>query len=387
MYNMDTEEGQMMSFLWDMLGEGEYSDAATLANQMLKDNPNNGEAVAVLAIVYEKMAEASHDGGDEESEKEFLEKALSQYLKLLAINPDSIADKIKANKIRRKLRGDVKAEFSGDYLKDKWLEIKEKLLQFYDDKLSLWIKTKQFKYFLIGFSLVIVGLIVWACVAGSLNEKVPEKVFDDEKSVASSGPAENTYTGPMDTIIIENDNAKAERAEKEIAENYEKQKRSLQTETQHQSQFMDQGYSAPKRSQRSDSYYRNSNVPKQGNFVKPFKVPFTDLELKSPEDSQVPSSDEKKEDTKEDTKEKVSENKEETPKDKPEQKPANPALKRADSLLNRAVKEYSAGNTLSAKQMANEAKQIYGQEMSKGNGSRRIRSNMETADTILGDNR
>ena len=375
MYNLDTEEGQMMVFLEDLLKEGEYSDASTLAKQILQDDPNNIDAINVLAVVYEKMAVASSDGGDEESEKEFLNKALSLYLKLLSINPGSVAEKIKVHNIRTKLTG--KEEFNEFYLQNKYAFIKEKCEGF----VSKYSSQKWYKISII----VLPVLIILAIGLGIYNHQKTPKIYTPTEELASNSETINgdaPYNGPTDTIVIENDNAKAERLNKEFEEKAKEMSKEAGKEEAKEMSGKEKApvdsYVKPNRKTKGSStqnnhsvYDENQNVTNPG--VKPFKLSFDNLELKEPEKETVSNNETT---TQEKTEPKV-ETKQET---------KSPNMKKADVLLNRAVKEQNSGNVSEAKKYANEAKNIYSEEISNGSNSRRARTNIETADTILGNN-
>lgn len=369
MYSLDTYTGRIMSGLRNYLEEGDYSEAAALAEKIIAENPSNEEALSSLASVYEKMADACREGGDGENEKVFLQKSLALYLKLLVINPNSESDRIKKNRIKRRLTGERSESFSDD-IKEKTDILRDRFSLFMEEKFYPFMKTKAFRFYLTVFCILIAGLAVWSCF---FTKYIPDSE-NPSVSVSSSETETETpgeYKGPTDTIIIENDNAKAERYEKEMEEAYAKQ----QKENGSRESVADRGYSGSSKS----SVPQSSQKTKAG--LKPFKVPFTDLELKSPEDMPGNEIPEKKEE------EKTAEEVKSEPKEPVQEKPkTNYNLKRADALLAESVRAYSGGNKSAAKQKAKEAKDIYNQELSMGNSSRRIRSNIETADTILGDN-
>ena len=392
MYNMDTEQGQMMAFLWEMLEEGEYSDAATLAKQMLLDDPNNKEAISVLAVVYERMADASRDGGDEENEKEFLRKSLSSYLKLLALDPDSVAEKIKADKIRRRLNGDPN-ELNEDFLKTKWSDIKEKLKVFYNEKLADYPVAKWLKV-----AIVVVPVLILAFVGIGLYAKYNREIQEIENTPPNTEFSQNsnlnsayqdnigTYQGPTDTIYIENDNAKAERAEKELEEEYNRQVAQTppaQTGVVHSTP---QHRIAQGSSQQNNYSAYNQNqiqVPNQG--VKPLKLPWTELELKQTEGSSSIEKDKADSNIEKDLSDK-SKTGERVVSVSTTKTTTSVTIKRADALLDKALKEQNSGNREEAVRAAKEAKSLYSEEIQSGSSSRRARANIETADTIIGNN-
>ena len=377
MYNIDTEEGQMMSFLWNMLEEGEYADAATLAKQMLMDNPNNRDAVSVLAIVYEKMADASRDGGDEENEKEFLTLSLSQYLKLLAIDPDSVAEKIKVSKIRKRLGSNVKEELNGDFFRNLWFDLKEKWPEFYENRLAPIVQKKWFRPVSVSLGVAVIALIVCLSVFGGKSEIHEAEVSPSEFENSNINPEYaanmNAYQGPTDTILIENDNAKAQRAEKELEE-------SMKAPVNERQQYMDQGNAqgpAPSQNYAPRQQAESRQTESQNLSVRPLKLPFSGLELKSPEKEEDSNNAETGENIKKEN---------DTPQPvQPQKKGKSANMKQADALMQKALKEQASGNREEAKSLAREAKSLYNRELSEGNGSRRIRTGIETADTIIGD--
>lgn len=378
MYNMDTEEGQMMSFLWDMLEEGEYSDASVLARQILQDNPNNKEAISVLAIVYERMADASRDGGDEENEREFLKSSLSQYLKLLSIDPDSVAEKIKVSKIRKRLNNELDNEFNNEFVKNKWEDVKEKFIVFYDEKLSKWVEKKWFKVVSISACALIIVIIAICSTNSYYKQKDAEIMAQKDNSFVQGtlNPDYQTgdYKGPTDTILIENNNAKAQREEKALAEQVNKQ-----LEEKKQQETLAQHSSSPrgvKRNNIENNTVQNQNINKG---VKAFKLPFSNIELK-----QVEKDNEAKEENTEKVENTEKTEKTETAQETKEVKKSNPNMRRADSLVKKSVREYGLGNVEDAKRSAAQAKNIYLSELDNGNTSKRIRTNIETCDTILG---
>ena len=394
MYNMDTEQGQMMAFLWEMLEEGEYSDAATLAKQMLLDDPNNKEAISVLAVVYERMADASRDGGDEENEKEFLRKSLSSYLKLLALDPDSVAEKIKADKIRRRLDGDPK-ELNEDFLKTKWGDIKDKLKVFYNEKLADYPVAKWLKV-----AIIVVPVLILAFVGIGLYAKYNREIQEIENTPPVTEFSQNsnlnpsyqdnigTYQGPTDTIYIENDNAKAERAEKELEEQYSRQvAQTPPAETGVVHPTPNRRIAQGSSQQNNYSVYNQNQVPSQvpSQGVKPLKLPWTELELKQTEVT-VSSSEKEKADQNlnNDTSDKSKTGQREVK--TVTKTTSSVTMKRADSLLDKALKEQNSGNREEAVRAAKEAKSLYSEEIQSGSGSRRARANIETTDTIIGNN-
>lgn len=391
MYNMDTEQGQMMSFLWEMLLEGEYSDAATLAKQMLLDDPNNKEAISVLAVVYERMADASRDGGDEENEKEFLRKSLSAYLKLLALDPDSVAEKIKADKIRRRLNGDPK-ELNEDYLKTKWSDIKEKLKVFYNEKLADYPVAKWLKV-----AIVVVPVLILAFVGIGLYAKYNREIQEIENTPRSTEFSQNsnlnpayqdnigTYQGPTDNIYIENDNAKAERAEKELEEQYNRQlAQTPPAQTGVVRSTPERRIAHGSSQQNNYSAYDQNQIQSPNQGVKPLKLPWTELELKQTEGS---SSEKDKADSNINTDlSDKSKSGERVVSSSTTKSTSSATMKRADALLDKALKEQNSGNREEAVRAAKEAKSLYNEEIQTGSSSRRARANIETADTIIGNN-
>ena len=390
MHNMDTTIGQMMAFLWEMLEEGEYSDAATLAKQMLIDDPNNKEAISVLAIVYERMADASRDGGDEENEKEFLRQSLSQYLKILAIDPDSIAEKIKADKIRKRLN-DTPKELNEDFLLSKWDDLKLKLKTFYNEKLSDYPVEKWLK-----IAIIVTPVLIFTIVGILLYAKYNRETTENENTVTTTEWAQNSninqnyqdnlgvYQGPTDTIYIENENAKAERAEKELEEQYNRQIAQTPPQETGITNRVPQRreVSASSRQNNYSSYEQNLDI---GKGVKPLRLPFTDLELKQSEGATSFEKDKVLSSVREDVADKNNNTTKAANNPKPHAS-SSQTMKRADALLDRALKEQNSGNREEAVLAAKEAKALYNSEIQAGTGSRRARANIETADTIIGNN-
>lgn len=374
---MDTEEGQMMSFLWDMLEEGEYSDASILARQMLQDNPNNKEAISVLAIVYERMADASRDGGDEENEREFLKSSLSQYLKLLSIDPDSVAEKIKVSKIKKRLNNETDNEFNNEFIKNKWDELKEKYIIFYDEKLSKWVEKKWFKPVSVSACVLVIAIIAICSTNAYYKQKEAEIEAQNNSSflqgTLNSDFQTGDYKGPTDTILIENNNAKAEREEKAIEEQVNKQLEEKKKEEAISARSS--SLRGVKRNNIENNTVQNQNIAKG---VKALKLPFSNIELK-----QVEKDNEEKIETSNKTENIETTEKVEEPKAQ-EIKKTNPNMRRADALVKKSVREYGLGNIEEAKRSASQAKNIYINELDNGNTSKRIRTNIETCDTILG---
>ena len=393
---MDTEQGQMMAFLWDMLEEGEYADAATLAKQMLQDNPNNIEAISVLAIVYERMADASRDGGDESSEKEFLKNSLSQYLKLLSVNPDSVADKIKADKIRKRLNGETGLELSQDIIKKKIELFLAKIKDFYDKKIAPYMTKKWVKVSVIVLPiiiLVLIGFAIYNNVKHNAENIVKSPITNEFSDNLNDNYQNNinTYNGPTDTIYIENDNAKIEREEKELEEQYNRQiseqNKSLTPNNPVNGTGVQNGYSRRMNQQENYiDYNKNQNInSNQG--VKPFKLPFSNIEIKPGQTENTNVSQPKENEINSQNTGQNSEQKEQNTQnfESKQSKVKSQKMKRADALMDIAIRAHDSGNKQEAKQAAREAKELYREEISSGSSSRRARKNIETADTILND--
>ncbi|MBR4748329.1 MAG: hypothetical protein IK083_01980 [Abditibacteriota bacterium] len=394
-YSDPGEEKQLLDLLWDQYNEGEYADCATLAESILETSPENVNALSVLALVYEKLADANREAGDTEGEREYLSRALENYLKIIRVSHDSVAEQVKAERLKQKLYGSKKRAGSPTPLED----IK-KAFGSWSEKAALWYREnkdqKRFRVMCIAAAccvFVSAGVISYAVsvhhsreeakrmAEARAREEIKQFAPETPQAAAPSAPAPapvQPYTGPMMTYTYESPEYKAQlEAQRQEANANRRVVRDPNTLVDKGSHIKTGG-SQPRKEQderdtKSDWYASRREQPKSDS-----KVPYTDFELR-PAQGEDGSG------------EGVNPLKVERDKpadrDKDEDKPKNDSsarLKAANNLLKSAIKAGDLGNYEEMRKNALAAKEIYQEERAKGNKPEFCKSNIDTINTLLG---
>lgn len=394
MYNDNlSEQGQMLTLLWDMYSDGEYVDAINLAESILEKDPGCANALGVLALVYEKIANASYEAGDIDGEREYLEKALIQYQKIVLVSSDCVAEQAKITKITAKLYGQkyITSEAKGFDFSAAFSKIAVKWDEYSRES---WFKPAFISICVFIFALA----VVFSAVAVNKNNKkelVANNTVKTEE-FAGNGTAPNAnysagapntanqdyygqnYNGPMLNYTYESPEYKAQQQAKAAASGNQ---RNISPNS-----LVDQGTKTRNRST-NDSYNQNgakrastgvyNGYNNLGNMK--YSLPYKDFEIRpsTPLDYNrqmynQPSSDTSKEsDSEKDIKkEKISD---------------SSRIKAANALLNAAIRDLDAGDAVGMRQNALAAREIYVDEMAKGHKIDICKSNIETIDTLLGN--
>ncbi|MCE5200273.1 MAG: hypothetical protein ABFD54_07155 [Armatimonadota bacterium] len=107
-----TDEVQLGEQLFEVMRlyeSGDFDSALAGVNDILRANPDSATARSLRALVYERKADVEFDAGNMDASQELLVHALSEYEKIIAINPRSAADREKLALLRARLAGDKAA--------------------------------------------------------------------------------------------------------------------------------------------------------------------------------------------------------------------------------------------------------------------------------------
>jgi len=397
-----TEIGEMMSLLWNMYSEGEYVDAVTLAESILETEPNNINAIGVLALVYEKMAHASNEAGDIDGEQEYLKHAFDQYIRIVEIDPDNLAEQTKADRIKLKLNSNQSNSFSeklkafdfkifANNTKEVWNEYSQKE----------WFKTAFITSCGVLFFLVmsITFLVANSNKRAAIEAEMKKKAAVQDEFASSVVPRANysegsnnysggnyygeNYNGPTLDFNYESPEYKAQKQEE--SQSKMSNSRSLDPNT-----LSDPGSRIKRGNVNNSNSWGNNQGNRnlqnysysetENNGLSGFKLPYSDFELRPSDDNlqngsqgngrESVSPEKSSNDSKNESKEKLSD---------------SSRISVANGFLKTAMRDHDSGNYNEMRKNALEAKRIYQEEMAKGNKVDLCKYNISTINTLLGD--
>ncbi|MBO4548469.1 MAG: hypothetical protein J5758_04555, partial [Abditibacteriota bacterium] len=388
-YTDPGEEKQMLDLLWDQYNEGEYADCVALAESILENSPENVNALSVLALVYEKLADANREAGDTEGEREYLSRALENYLKIIQVSHDSVAEQVKAERLKQKLYGSRKR--SGAALP---VEDIKKALGRWSEKVSLWYREnkdqKRFRVMCVIAAccvFVSAGVISYAVSVHNSREAARRaaeakaleemRAFAPETAQAPGVPAGSApatgaapYSGPMMTYTYQSPEYKAQlEAQQQEANANRRVVRDPNTLVDKGSHIK-AGGTEPRREQderdtKSDWYASRREQPKSGS-----KVPYTDFELRPAQGEEGAGEGVSPLTVERDTPSDKDKDGDKTKHD------GSARLKAANNLLKSAIRAGDMGNYDEMRKSALAAKDIYQEELAKGNKPEFCKSNI-----------
>lgn len=97
--------GEELFEVWQYYSSGSLDTALAKAEKIIGCTPESASAHSILALIYEKKAEKQLASGDTETAHENLKQAISQYERIIDLNPNSAADREKLASLRLMLAG------------------------------------------------------------------------------------------------------------------------------------------------------------------------------------------------------------------------------------------------------------------------------------------
>jgi tetratricopeptide (TPR) repeat protein len=97
--------GEALAEVYDCYESGDLDVALAGAEKIVFNNPGSTSAHGVLALIYDRKGELELDAYNAEAARNYLELALSEYEKIVGLNPNSTADREKLVVLRAKLKG------------------------------------------------------------------------------------------------------------------------------------------------------------------------------------------------------------------------------------------------------------------------------------------
>lgn len=101
----DVSIGEELYDVWKLYEAGDYDIALTNGQSILERCPDSASAHSLMALIYERKADAMISAGETQSARDFLKQALEHYETIIDLNPDSAGDRQKIASLRVKLNG------------------------------------------------------------------------------------------------------------------------------------------------------------------------------------------------------------------------------------------------------------------------------------------
>ena len=97
--------GEELFEVWQVYSRGELDAALAKVEKILQNTPGSASAHSILALIYERKADSRLKAGAEEEVHDLLKLAITQYERIIDLNPDSAADREKLASLRMRLAG------------------------------------------------------------------------------------------------------------------------------------------------------------------------------------------------------------------------------------------------------------------------------------------
>lgn len=95
--------GEQLFDVWQLYSAGDIDGALAKIEMVSHSFPERSSIHSLFALIYERKAEMQIEAGNVEAARGLLLEALDRYEKIVAMNPDSAADRQKRESLRRKL--------------------------------------------------------------------------------------------------------------------------------------------------------------------------------------------------------------------------------------------------------------------------------------------
>ena len=92
--------------VWQLYSAGKLDAALAKVNAIAERVPDSASVHSVMGLVYERKSEEEQAAGRAEAGRDFIKLAITQYEKILSLNPKSAADRQKLASLQAKLTGE-----------------------------------------------------------------------------------------------------------------------------------------------------------------------------------------------------------------------------------------------------------------------------------------
>jgi tetratricopeptide (TPR) repeat protein len=97
--------GEELFAVLELFERGDLDAALDKSSKLLSGNPGSASAHSIVALVYERKAEAALAEGNSDGARDFLKRAIEHYEAIIDLNPDSSADREKLASLRLRHTG------------------------------------------------------------------------------------------------------------------------------------------------------------------------------------------------------------------------------------------------------------------------------------------
>lgn len=187
--------GEELFSIMRLYDNGDLESAEERVCKIIESNPNSASAHSIRALIYERKGDNESANGNDDIAQDYLGKAIQDYEAIMALNPNSAADRGKLAMLKLKLagkRGESTA-VPGEILrsskpKNKFLEMASKI------PAPILAAVCAFIVLLVFFSFLIPrGEPNTRRASNNPSAQTPEGKVQLTATPNSGGPEENTY--------------------------------------------------------------------------------------------------------------------------------------------------------------------------------------------------